>query len=330
MLTLRQRTSESRYYPHLLMAAATVLWATLPLGAAITGGTRNITVNVALFGFCAAATIAVYLKATAPDLLKHSHLKAALAKTVRGSFILQRADVVFYLLGIAWASPEIAAVLVEAWAVWYVIVSVRWRIDKLGSQLWTLFWMLVGFAGAAAVIVSQSSRITWGAALGVASVGLAGFLGGVNIKTTLAYGEDLKRELDGGGDREHWGLLCLGWASLIIGAAAAAIAVWQTTAERGGGFAAVSATEYGWMLFLWLFAMPTSLILIRVSNSRRQDTQIGVNAIAYISAPMAVVFLLAAGQADIVSHGWFWLGMFAVIGANVLLQRPQHAADQTC
>lgn len=320
------RISDSRWYPHILMLTAATLWAVLPLGVVVTGGTSNIAVNSVFFGFGAGACIWVYLRISAPGLLKLASLKAGFRKTLKSTFLIQRCDPIFYMIGISWASPEVASVLIEAWAVWYVIVSIRWRED-LGASLRSLFWMSVGFAGAAATIVSQFSELSGFSPIGIAAVLFAGFLGGANIKTSLNFGQHLSREHGEGGNREHWGMLCLGEASVAIGAAAAVVAAAQTLA--GGGFLSVSLAEYVWLVILWVLAMPVSLILIRVCNSKRKEHQIGVNAIGYLSAPMAVVFLIAAGEATIVSPWWFWGGMFTVIAANAWLQRPSQARSET-
>ena len=234
-----------------------------------------------------------------------------------------------FILAIRYVDPAVLAVLYELWAVFFV-VYLSWlfrgqgRYRRLGFI--ALLSLLLAAGGSALAVASQQgdlgllarpwdagSNLLVGAALGLltpATIALAAF--GFRWGTERTAETPAQTLEDTGGEKAAeaffvvWALtlgsIGAGVVSLAIGAGAGeSLSLWQFNASLVGG------------------VFVTGIAVIGVRRANLATTDLSVNALAYLTGPLALLWLFTAGLSDIAWPALLVGGLALIISGNALM-----------
>ena len=280
-----------------LCVISALAWSALPVAVVLGGSSESVWFQICAVSLGYSLFFFIWLKINQPGLASIEGIKNAIKEISehKGLLLAQRCGLPCFLLAAAYTDPAVAAVIVETWIMWYVAIELKKSEHhiSMADKLKTSGLLCMGIIGVAGVTYSQYGTIALGVGWGGAIVvTICAALQGHNVRTSLQHGEKISDKINEGN--------AVGGSVLAVGVASSLIFVVSSCVHIGlsvsGSVSLLpSAVQMLWSLPVWLIVAPYALLSARKMNHIRNNSHVGANLIYHIAAPMALLWLWAAG-----------------------------------
>ncbi len=233
---------------------------------------------------------------------------------------LSRSDAIFFAMSLAYINIAVASILTAVQPFIIAMLIARFfkkhgRYHKITAKQWLLF--VLALVGSGFVVASQSETfgaiigdlLNQDAIIGLLLVLLSVFVGGMQTPYSLKFGNDISAETKGGTTDELFFTM-----AFMVGACLVASALFFTTGklsnESFNNINIIPPALYGFLSVI-------AVILYRFANIK--TTNLGINALAYVTPLVSLVWLGLASLINIPHFDWLVIGASAIIIANILL-----------
>ena len=273
-------------------------WSVIPVALVLGGRSDSVWFQICALSFGYSCFFYIWLRVKQPALVTGLSIKTAAKEIADNKFLLclQRCGMPCYLLIASYTDPVVAGVIIETWIIWYVSLELR-KSDRQvepSEKIKIAGLLCMGILGVAGVAYSQYGSVSFNVGwIAVPLVILCAATQGYNVRTSLQHGHQISQKMKNGDS--------VGGAILAVGIATSAIFAISLCVHIGLSISGSvkllpSLSQMLWSLPVWLVFAPYALMSARQINHIRNEKNVGVNLIYHIAAPMALLWLWAAGS----------------------------------
>lgn len=338
-----KQTKAKKFQAIQYITIATLVWSLLPLAIELSGVGGTPFVFFTIYGFTMAIGLAFYLmfwqstdvkasvvevwKARKGDKNSNWWDKYAFWLTVIGRF-----GIPIYAWSTQFIDTAVAAVLIESWALWYLLLDLINNKNKttykekeyFTSTTIKITLFILCLFGLSFVNFSRDAEINSFANLGILLAIIAAFLSALNIDRSIKVGNEVKKFYESntqtGNDNSEliYSITSVAISSFVVGVAGIAILFFQNI------FGNSQVLDFSFSQFFWVIAIgaivnPIAIIYTRKANIARENQYVEINAITYAAPLLSLVLLLLFTTVEINRFDFYLIGTTIVIVSNILL-----------